>query len=94
MSTEKFVKIIVKLQSPLNLNHSFDQVRFAQVQTYGDTTHTFIERGNYKGLFLPGYKESRVKDSLLAKVPDTGILHIDHIVGNQPDLEMEDAAKW
>lgn len=23
---------------------------------YGDTTHTFVERKDYKGLFLPGYK--------------------------------------
>merc|ERR1712013_424559 len=28
------------------------QVRFATVQTYGDTTHTFIERAGYKGIFL------------------------------------------
>lgn len=72
----------------------YGTVRFARVQTYGDTTHTFIERGNYSGLFLPGYKEARFKDTLLAKLPNCGILHIDHIVGNQPDLCMEDAAKW
>ena len=30
------------------------KVRFAKVQTYGDTTHTFVERSGYKGLFLPG----------------------------------------
>ena len=35
--------------------------RFAVVQTYGDTTHTFIERQNYKGIFLPGYQEPRQK---------------------------------
>ena len=34
------------------------RVRFATVQTYGDTTHTFVERGGYKGLFLPGMKYS------------------------------------
>jgi len=72
----------------------FGKVRMAVVQTYGETTHTFIERGNYKGLFLPGYKPARMKDDLLAKMPDPNILYIDHIVGNQPDLCMEDAAKW
>lgn len=36
-------------------------VRFATVQTYGDTTHTFVERGKYNGLFLPGYKAPRMK---------------------------------
>ena len=32
-------------------------VTFATVKTYGDTTHTLVEKGNYKGLFLPGYKK-------------------------------------
>lgn len=32
------------------------QARFATVQTYGDTTHTFVDNSQYKGEFLPGYK--------------------------------------
>ena len=32
---------------------------------YGDTTHTLVERTNYKGIFLPGFKEPFVKDTLL-----------------------------
>merc|ERR1712126_212230 len=73
----------------------FGTVRFAKVQTYGDTTHTFIEfPSNYKGLFLPGYKLPKIQDSLLGNLPAIGALYIDHIVGNQPDLTMEDAAKW
>merc|ERR1712179_738065 len=70
------------------------KVRFATVQTYGDTTHTFVERAGYKGLFLPGYKDPLYKDLLLPSLPATGIYFIDHVVGNQPDLQMEDAAKW
>ena len=31
---------------------------------------------------------------MLVNLPKTGALCIDHIVGNQPDLTMEDAAKW
>ena len=27
----------------------------ATIATYGDVEHTFIERTNYTGLFLPGY---------------------------------------
>jgi len=70
------------------------KVRFATVQTYGDTTHTFVERSGYKGLFLPGYKDPLYKDLLLPTLPPIGIYFIDHVVGNQPDLQMEDAAKW
>ena len=40
----------------------------AVVQTYGETTHTFIERGNYKGLFLPGYKPARMKGNFLPQI--------------------------
>ena len=72
-------------------------VVFAQVQTYGDTTHTFVERTNYKGTqtnFLPGYKPVPKKDVLLDKLPAPGLLVIDHCVGNQPDSEMEDVATW
>jgi len=88
---KKGVKIVKDIYEE---EDKFGKVRFAVVQTYGETTHTFIERGNYKGLFLPGYEVARVKDRLLNLMPDPAILHIDHIVGNQPDLCMEDAAKW
>lgn len=69
--------------------------RFGRVQTYGDTTHTFVERCNYKGLFLPGFKEPiQAPDPLINILPKPELQFIDHIVGNQPDLEMENVAKW
>merc|ERR1712002_759744 len=70
------------------------KVRFATVQTYGETTHTLVERAAYKGLFLPGYKEPQYKDALTGTLGAPGIYFVDHVVGNQPDLQMEDAAKW
>jgi 4-hydroxyphenylpyruvate dioxygenase len=39
-------------------------VRMAMVQTYGDTTHTFIDRSAYNGLFLPGYVKVAKPDPL------------------------------
>jgi len=70
------------------------KVRFATVQTYGDTTHTFVERKGYNGLFLPGYKAPLTTDNLLPILPEVGVYFVDHVVGNQPDLQMEDAASW
>jgi len=64
------------------------------VKTYGDTTHTFVERLNYPGLFLPGYKVHPSRDLLAAKLPEVGLNFIDHVVGNQPDAEMEPASDW
>ncbi len=53
-------------------------VRVASIKTYGDTIHTFVERGAYKGHFMPGFEE---RD----KQPpngDVGLKGIDHVVGN------------
>ncbi len=48
------------------------------IHTYGDTVHIFIERKNYNGVFLPGYKswDSHYKPSPI------GLKYIDHMVGN------------
>uniref|UniRef100_A0A3B3VKT6 4-hydroxyphenylpyruvate dioxygenase n=1 Tax=Poecilia latipinna TaxID=48699 RepID=A0A3B3VKT6_9TELE len=71
------------------------KVKYAVIQTYGDTTHTLIEYLEpYKGLFLPRYKEPLFRDPLLAKLPPTGLKFIDHIVGNQPDDQMVPISDW
>ena len=64
------------------------------MQTFGDTTHTLIERNGYNGLFLPGYKQPISSDPLLATPAPIGLLSIDHVDGNQPDLQMDVAARW
>ncbi|XP_076130208.1 4-hydroxyphenylpyruvate dioxygenase [Alosa pseudoharengus] len=71
------------------------KVKYAVIQTYGDTTHTLIEYMTpYKGLFLPGYKEPLFRDPLLPKLPPGGLSFIDHIVGNQPDDDMVPVSDW
>uniref|UniRef100_A0A8C5S174 4-hydroxyphenylpyruvate dioxygenase n=1 Tax=Laticauda laticaudata TaxID=8630 RepID=A0A8C5S174_LATLA len=70
------------------------KVKFATVQTYGDTTHTLIEKRNYKGLFLPGFEAPLFKDPLLKNLPPGKLNFIDHIVGNQPDQEMLPVVEW
>ncbi|KAJ8680533.1 hypothetical protein QAD02_016320 [Eretmocerus hayati] len=68
-------------------------VRFATVQTYGDTLHTFVDRTKYKGFFLPGYRREG-EDEITKLLPPVDIQFIDHIVGNQPDKQMESVTKW
>ncbi|XP_007936338.1 4-hydroxyphenylpyruvate dioxygenase [Orycteropus afer afer] len=70
------------------------KVKFAVLQTYGDTTHTMVEKMNYTGRFLPGYEAPRFVDPLLSKLPKCNLENIDHIVGNQPDQEMVSASEW
>uniref|UniRef100_A0A803YII1 4-hydroxyphenylpyruvate dioxygenase n=1 Tax=Meleagris gallopavo TaxID=9103 RepID=A0A803YII1_MELGA len=61
---------------------------------YGDTTHTLVEKINYKGLFLPGYHAPLFRDPLLPKLPSAKLNFVDHVVGNQPDLQMVPVADW
>lgn len=64
------------------------KVIMATISTFGDTTHTFIQRSEFKGIFLPNYEATIEKDPLESLLPLTKLNFIDHCVGNQPDLEM------
>ncbi|KAJ3128795.1 hypothetical protein HK098_003561 [Nowakowskiella sp. JEL0407] len=68
-------------------------VVMATVATYGNVEHTFVERRNYKGDFLPGYQR-RGEDPIEKFLPPTGLEMIDHCVGNQPDNEMIQACDF
>ncbi|MES2592230.1 MAG: 4-hydroxyphenylpyruvate dioxygenase [Bacteroidota bacterium] len=48
------------------------------IYTYGETVHIFVERKNYNGLFLPGYKAWKSDYNPTS----TGLKYIDHMVGN------------
>ena len=51
----------------------------ASIKAYGDTIHSFIERENYSGPFLPGY---RAEEPFPDDGPAVGIKAIDHVVAN------------
>ncbi len=59
----------------------------AGIHTYGDTIHIFIERKNYKGIFMPGFVKW---ESEYNPIP-TGLRYIDHMVGN---VELGEMNKW
>jgi 4-hydroxyphenylpyruvate dioxygenase len=65
-------------------------VRMATIEAYGDTLHTFVERGDYRGTFLPGYAPRR----RAPRTGDCGLLAIDHIVGNVELGAMETWVKF
>jgi 4-hydroxyphenylpyruvate dioxygenase len=54
-------------------------LRRSAVGTYGDVRHSFIERGDYHGAFLPGYR--KIKKPARA-AGGLSLLEIDHCVGN------------
>jgi 4-hydroxyphenylpyruvate dioxygenase len=63
---------------PVRLEDEFGEAVMSGVHTYGDTVHLFIERKNYNGPFLPGY----VKWETNYNPSPTGLLYVDHCVGN------------
>ncbi|KAG5949389.1 hypothetical protein E4U60_005580 [Claviceps pazoutovae] len=65
----------------------------AVIRTYGDTTHTLIQRGNYSGPFLPGFRASKTPTATTA-LPAVRLAHIDHCVGNQDWNEMISACAF
>jgi len=80
---------------PTELKDEFGSVIRATIQTYGDTVHSFIQRNDYKGTFLPGYVAVTKKDPMTTAFGGwPGLLKIDHVVGNQPDLKMTEVCDW
>jgi 4-hydroxyphenylpyruvate dioxygenase len=54
------------------------EVVMSGIYTYGDTVHLFIERKNYQGAFMPGYKKWETDYN----PSSTGLEYVDHCVGN------------
>ena len=69
---------------PRTLSDDQGTVRVAAIRTYGDTIHTFVSRAGYRGSWLPGYEAHDIAEA------STGLLKIDHIVGNVEDGKMDD----
>jgi 4-hydroxyphenylpyruvate dioxygenase len=68
----------------------FGEVVRSGIYTYGETVHIFVERKNYSGIFLPGYKEWKSEYN-----PEpVGLKYIDHMVGNVGWNEMNTWVKF
>jgi len=63
---------------PTTLTDGDGQIVISGIHTYGDTVHLFIERENYHGVFMPGFRPWKSAHN----PADTGLLYVDHCVGN------------
>eukprot|EP01088_Endostelium_zonatum_P018703 TRINITY_DN6086_c0_g1_i1.p1 TRINITY_DN6086_c0_g1~~TRINITY_DN6086_c0_g1_i1.p1 ORF type:complete len:298 (+),score=81.16 TRINITY_DN6086_c0_g1_i1:45-938(+) len=85
-------------QAVQELSDEHGKVTISGVKTYGDTCHLFVERKNYKGIFLPGYKDVSDQDDpiyhLLGKDTTIDLKYIDHIVGNTNLGDMNNIVEW
>ena len=77
-------------QEPTVESDEFGEVIRAGIYTYGETVHLFVERKNYSGTFLPGYKPWKSDYN-----PEPlGLKFIDHMVGNVGWNQMNTWVKW
>ena len=72
---------------PQTLKDEHGEVVVASIKTYGETLHTFVERKNYKGAFLPGFRAAKSN----MKIEPIGLKYIDHCVGN---VELGKMNQW
>lgn len=68
----------ISCMQPEVLSDENGEVVMSGIETYGETIHLFIERKNYNGAFMPGYKnwENEYNPT------ETGLQYVDHCVGN------------
>jgi 4-hydroxyphenylpyruvate dioxygenase len=64
--------------APYTLADQNGEVIISGIKTYGETVHLFIERKNYTGVFMPGFKAWQSD----YKPAPTGLQYVDHCVGN------------
>ncbi len=76
---------------PQKLTDDFGEVVMSGIHTYGETVHLFIERKNYKGAFMPGFKEWKTPHY---NPESTGLQYVDHCVGNVGWNQMEPWVKF
>jgi 4-hydroxyphenylpyruvate dioxygenase len=67
------------IEPPAERHDEHGSAVVASIATYGETVHTFVERENYHGPWLPGYREWTHG---VRSPHNVGLLHVDHCVGN------------
>jgi 4-hydroxyphenylpyruvate dioxygenase len=76
----------ISVAEPHVMDDETGHVRISAIAAYGDTIHSFVERRNYRGAFLPGFRPVERPDPVARPV---GLKYIDHMVGNVGWGEMD-----
>ena len=63
---------------PVTLKDDDGEVVISGIHTYGETVHLFIERKNYTGIFMPGFRAWKSDYN----PTEIGLQYVDHCVGN------------
>lgn len=87
---ESIVRGAELTQDITELRDDFGSVRYAEISTYGDVVHRFIEKDGYDGPYIPGYQEY----TPVIESDNVGLLEIDHIVGNVELSKMDPTVQF
>jgi len=77
------------VKEPGTSKDDYGIIKTATIATYGETVHTFVERQDYKGVFLPGYRA--LETNVPRRARPAGLAGIDHVVGN---VELGKMNEW
>ncbi|MGP0031846.1 MAG: 4-hydroxyphenylpyruvate dioxygenase [Acidimicrobiales bacterium] len=81
------------LREPWAEDDEHGELHLAQIGTYGETVHTFVERSRYKSRVLePGYSTDRLP--VVSLGGDVGLMSIDHVVGNVEQGKLDDWVRF
>jgi 4-hydroxyphenylpyruvate dioxygenase len=75
---------------PRTIEDEFGAYDYAEIHAYGDTTHAFVNRSRYHGVFAPGFKPLDPDRYSLRTFHPVGLKAIDHIVANVEEGRMGD----
>ncbi len=77
----------IAVRAPEVLSDAHGEIVIAAIATYGETIHSLVERRNYRGTFLPGFRTVAPR----YQPADVGLKYVDHCVGN---VELGQMNRW
>jgi 4-hydroxyphenylpyruvate dioxygenase len=81
------------IRTPWSEDDEDGVLHLAQIGTYGETVHTFVDRTRYKSNVLePGYSADRLPT--VSYGGDVGLVSIDHVVGNVEQGKLDDWVRF
>lgn len=84
----------IGVAAPTELEDEHGVYEYATIRAYGDTTHTFINRDRYQGVFAPGYQPLEPGRYSPGTFHPVGLKAIDHLVANVEDGKMDEWVQY
>src|SRR5205807_601988 len=84
----------VPVREPGTLEDELGVFESATIRTYGDTTHSFVNRDRYQGVFAPGFKSLGPERYDPSTFRPVGLKAIDHVVGNVEEGKMDEWVRF